>query len=419
MTPRNGQTRSSSARRGSMVPCICQPRCLKAAGMEMRPWTNGGGPALTALLGNNAQVLVSSWPPPMPTSRPARRAHSPVFGQARATLPEVPTLKELGFRRGVLPLGRPVCPQGHARGDHRQAARSVQEAAATEQFAKAIDNIGDVLAYQDQPEFAKFWDEDAKRVEDAARRSAKFRATAWQAKRRGRRMQVRRDHVAGGAFIVGGALILAVSGDLPFGTLASPGAGMLPKLVIGLMMAFGLIVLLRAGDSPPFAAVAWGDLPHGAARHCPGRCRRRALCAAGLRGDHVAAAVWPHLTRSSASRSSIRPASASARRFWPICCSARSSSRRCRAASGTRPPWKPPSTAWRSASRWPCGPTCCFMPSSAAWSARWSACCRASARSPASPSCCPSPSVSTPPRPSSCWPASTTAPSTAARPPRS
>jgi hypothetical protein len=77
-------------------------------------------------------------------------------------------------------------------------------------------------------------------------------------------MSLRRDHVAGGAFVVAGALILAVSGDLPFGTLASPGAGMLPKLVIGLMMAFGLIVLLRAGDSPPFAAVAWGDLTHGA-----------------------------------------------------------------------------------------------------------------------------------------------------------
>jgi hypothetical protein len=75
-------------------------------------------------------------------------------------------------------------------------------------------------------------------------------------------MTLRRDHVAGGAFIVAGALILAVSGDLPFGTLASPGAGMLPKMMIGLMMAFGLILLLRAGESPPFAAVAWGDLPH-------------------------------------------------------------------------------------------------------------------------------------------------------------
>jgi hypothetical protein len=77
-------------------------------------------------------------------------------------------------------------------------------------------------------------------------------------------MTLRRDHVAGGAVVLAGALILAVSGDLPFGTLASPGAGMLPKLVIGLMMAFGLILLLRAGESPPFAAVAWDDLPHAA-----------------------------------------------------------------------------------------------------------------------------------------------------------
>lgn len=75
---------------------------------------------------------------------------------------------------------------------------------------------------------------------------------------------LRRDHVAGGAVVVAGALILAVSGDLPFGTLASPGAGMLPTLVIALMMAFGLVLLLRAGDSPPFAAIAWGNLPHAA-----------------------------------------------------------------------------------------------------------------------------------------------------------
>jgi hypothetical protein len=75
---------------------------------------------------------------------------------------------------------------------------------------------------------------------------------------------LRRDHIAGGAFVVAGALILAVSGDLPFGTLASPGAGMLPKLMIALMMAFGLILLLRARESPPFVAVAWSDLPHAA-----------------------------------------------------------------------------------------------------------------------------------------------------------
>jgi hypothetical protein len=75
-------------------------------------------------------------------------------------------------------------------------------------------------------------------------------------------MTVRKDHVAGGAFVVAGALILAVSADLPFGTLASPGAGMLPTLVIGLMMAFGLVLFVQARRSPPLAEVGWSDLPH-------------------------------------------------------------------------------------------------------------------------------------------------------------
>jgi len=75
-------------------------------------------------------------------------------------------------------------------------------------------------------------------------------------------MKLGRDHVAGAAFVVMAALILSVSGDLPFGTLASPGAGMMPKLVIGLMLAFGLVLLVRAGSSPALAAVAWDDFPH-------------------------------------------------------------------------------------------------------------------------------------------------------------
>ena len=73
---------------------------------------------------------------------------------------------------------------------------------------------------------------------------------------------LRRDHVAGAAFIVAGVFLWAVSGDLPFGTLASPGAGMLPKLVIALMVGFAAILLVRAGDSPPLATLPWDDLPH-------------------------------------------------------------------------------------------------------------------------------------------------------------
>jgi hypothetical protein len=75
---------------------------------------------------------------------------------------------------------------------------------------------------------------------------------------------LRRDHVAGGVFVAAGAILYAISGDLPFGALSMPGAGMMPKLVIGLMMLFGLILVLRAGESPPLSTIDWRDIGHAA-----------------------------------------------------------------------------------------------------------------------------------------------------------
>jgi Tripartite tricarboxylate transporter TctB family len=73
---------------------------------------------------------------------------------------------------------------------------------------------------------------------------------------------LRADHVAGGFAIAAGLGVLAVSGDLPFGTLAFPGAGMMPKLVCGLMILFGAMLLARGGTSAAFTEISWGDLPH-------------------------------------------------------------------------------------------------------------------------------------------------------------
>jgi hypothetical protein len=75
-------------------------------------------------------------------------------------------------------------------------------------------------------------------------------------------VNLHRDHVAGGAFVLAGALVLAVSSDLPFGTMASPGAGMLPMLLVGFLMAFGAVLFARAADSPPLSTIAWTDAPH-------------------------------------------------------------------------------------------------------------------------------------------------------------
>jgi Tripartite tricarboxylate transporter TctB family len=75
-------------------------------------------------------------------------------------------------------------------------------------------------------------------------------------------MTLRADHVAGGVAIAAALAVLAVSGDLPFGTLAFPGAGMMPKLICALMIVFGVLLIARADTSAPFAEISWSDLPH-------------------------------------------------------------------------------------------------------------------------------------------------------------
>jgi Tripartite tricarboxylate transporter TctB family len=71
------------------------------------------------------------------------------------------------------------------------------------------------------------------------------------------------DHVVGAAAILAASAVLAASGDLPFGTLAFPGAGMMPKLVCGLMILFGAMLFARAASSVLFSEISWRDLPHG------------------------------------------------------------------------------------------------------------------------------------------------------------
>src|SRR5689334_770142 len=72
---------------------------MKAAGIQMKHLpTNGGGPAITAVLGNNAQVLVSSIAAASGQIKAGKlRALACFSSQRAASLPEVPTLKELGY----------------------------------------------------------------------------------------------------------------------------------------------------------------------------------------------------------------------------------------------------------------------------------------------------------------------------------
>jgi len=75
-------------------------------------------------------------------------------------------------------------------------------------------------------------------------------------------MTLRADHVTGAAFVVFALAVFAFSGDLPFGSLSSPGAGMMPKLLLALMIVFGIALIVGARASALLAEIDWSDRNH-------------------------------------------------------------------------------------------------------------------------------------------------------------
>ena len=145
---------------------------MKAAGgLKLRHLpTNGGGPALTAFLGNNSQVLVSSISASLNQIKAGKARPLAMFGATRSkALPDVPTMKELGYNIEYYLWVGLFAPKGTPANVVTYLRTNVGKAVHTDLFKTAITNLGQELGYQDQPEFAKFWDADAARIEGAVK----------------------------------------------------------------------------------------------------------------------------------------------------------------------------------------------------------------------------------------------------------
>ena len=130
--------------------------------------TNGGGPAVTALLGNNAQASTQSVSVSLQHIKSGKLRPLVSFGAARSTaVPDVPTMKELGYDLEYYLWVGLFAPKGTPGPTLATLSAAIDKAAATDTFKSAIANLGQEPAYQGAADFAKFWNADARRADEA------------------------------------------------------------------------------------------------------------------------------------------------------------------------------------------------------------------------------------------------------------
>jgi tripartite-type tricarboxylate transporter receptor subunit TctC len=130
--------------------------------------TNGGGPAIIAILGNNAQVTAQTVSATLPHIKAGKLRPLANFGATRSkVLPDVPTLKELGFDVEYYLWVGIFAPRGTPTEIVTTLRAAIGKAAQSPDFQTALANAGLELAYLDGPDFQKFWDVDGERTDEA------------------------------------------------------------------------------------------------------------------------------------------------------------------------------------------------------------------------------------------------------------
>jgi tripartite-type tricarboxylate transporter receptor subunit TctC len=132
--------------------------------------TAGGGPAIAAILGNNAQVTAQTVSATLPHVKAGKLRPLASFGGTRSKVaPDVPTLKELGYDVEYYLWVGIFAPKNTPPAIVTTLREALGKAAHSDQFKAALANAGQDLAYLDGPDFQKFWDVDGARTDEAVR----------------------------------------------------------------------------------------------------------------------------------------------------------------------------------------------------------------------------------------------------------
>jgi tripartite-type tricarboxylate transporter receptor subunit TctC len=149
---------------------------LAAAGgakMLHVPFT-GAGPAVVALLGGSVDAVSTGPSTVLGHVQAGKVRVLASWGEARhPALPDVPTLKELGYDATFSQWTGLFVPAGTPEPVVAKLREAAKAAAGDPAFLAALARVQTPLQYLDQPQFRAFWDADAKKLEGVVQRIGK------------------------------------------------------------------------------------------------------------------------------------------------------------------------------------------------------------------------------------------------------
>jgi tripartite-type tricarboxylate transporter receptor subunit TctC len=133
------------------------------------PYT-GAGPAVLALLAGQVDAIASG---PSTVTQQIKagklRALAHWGDKPLAALPDVPSLKQLGYATQFAQWSALFAPAGTPEPVLQKLRAAAKKAAADPQVVAVITKAGSPIEYLDAPEFQTYWDADAKLMTEAVR----------------------------------------------------------------------------------------------------------------------------------------------------------------------------------------------------------------------------------------------------------
>jgi tripartite-type tricarboxylate transporter receptor subunit TctC len=150
---------------------------MEAAGIKLRHLpTTGGAPAMTAVLGGHAEMWAS--PPALayPHIKAGKLRALAGWGEKRlAALPDVPTLRELGYNVEYYLWAGLFAPKAVPAPILKTVRDAVRQAVQEPEFKATMAKVETPIAYLEGEEFKAWWDRDARILAEAVRRIGKVK----------------------------------------------------------------------------------------------------------------------------------------------------------------------------------------------------------------------------------------------------